>query len=248
VDALGPLEFGRPVEQDGTAGFEAVGRQPRRVLVDSREVPGRVGLVPALGQFRGRRLDDRFDVAGPTHLRDEPAAGDERVGERRQHVVVVLVGDPVQHRVREDGVERLLNLEAPHVGLLDGEGRVLLACALDHLAGGVDAVDRRAVLGNLGGEVARPTAHVEDPLPRFGIEQFQHAPAVLVDVAVLVVVRVGVPLVCLGHGRIVVGLGRGRIPVGHSASASFTSPAISPAPRAATGSRPRGRPTLQSSA
>jgi len=114
-----------------------------------------------------------------------------------------VVRDPVQRRVREDGVERLAGLVLGRVDALEAEVGVALPRLGDHLLGAVDSDDVAVVdlFRELGGEVSRPAPEVEDALLRFRVQQVDQALAVLVDEAVVGVVGVGVPVVASGHDR-----------------------------------------------
>ncbi len=154
--------------------------QRGRVLADRREVPrlGR-GFVAPFAQFRSDCVGDRANVSAAAQFGDEAPAGSERGRDRVEDGVLVV--DPVQHRVREHGVDRVRDLEVAGVAPPERQFGVRLAGRLDHLRGLVDPDDVRASVGDAVGQVAGAAAEVENPLARLGIEEVEDVCAVLVD-------------------------------------------------------------------
>src|SRR5690606_35221147 len=101
-------------------------------------------------------------------LRLELSAGPQ--GGKEPPEEAVVVEDPVEGRVREDGVHGLTELELgeiPHPQLDPrAEAREVLTGARDHRLRGIDAehLAPRRALGEQAGEAARPAAGVEHRL------------------------------------------------------------------------------------
>src|SRR5205807_4668773 len=105
---LAAVERGRAVEQEGEGRFETVAFEDRRELADARVVPGTAGgRAGDAGRFE--RLDDgvldRLNVALAAKLEREPPARLQRGMDASRDRV--LVRDPMEDGVGEDGAERL---------------------------------------------------------------------------------------------------------------------------------------------
>ena len=132
------------------------------------------------------------DVAVSAEFEDEAATGLERTG----HGGGSSFGrpDPMQHRIREDGVELAVERERADVVGLEREAREILTGLGDHGGGAIDAEHLRAGSGDLRSQVTGAAADVEDALAGLGGEQGQKVAPEFPDEGVRRVVESGIPV------------------------------------------------------
>ena len=120
------------------------------VLGDAGVIPGieALGLGHAqLAQGAVCSLHQDPDVAVSAEFEDEAAAGFECAGHRGGGSFGRL--DPMQHRIREDGVELAVEREVADVVGLEAQVREILAGLSDHGGGTIDAEHLCAGSGDL---------------------------------------------------------------------------------------------------
>ena len=122
---------------------------------------------------------------------DEAATGSERSGHRGGSS---FGGRPMQHRIREDGVELAVEREGADVVGLEREAREILTGLGDHGGGAIDAKHLCAGSGDLRSQVTGAAADVEDALAGLGSEQRQKVAAEFPDEGVGSVVESGIPV------------------------------------------------------
>ena len=126
------------------------------------------------------------------HLGDEPAAGPERAGNAGDNAWGLLL-HPVQCGVGEDRIGVAFDGEVAAIRVLEGEGGVKRAGALDHRRIAIDADHLSAARGNGRRQLPGATAEIDDPLARLGREQIDHVGGEGGDEAERAVVEPGVP-------------------------------------------------------
>ena len=123
---------------------------------------------------------------------DQAATGFERAGHGGGGSFGRL--DPMQHGIREDGVEFGVDRAGRRCRGFRTRVREVLTGLGDHGGGTIDAEHLGAGLGDLGGEVTGAAADIEDALAGLGGEQRQKVAAEFPDEGVGGIVESGIPV------------------------------------------------------
>src|ERR1035438_10098407 len=133
------------------------------VLRDARVIPGVETLGPDDTELAERAvgpLHETPDVAASAEFAYQAAAGLERARHGGGRGFGRL--DPMQHGIREDGVEFVLVRQRADIPSLELKQREVFAGLGDHGFGTIDAEHTGAGLSDSGGEMAGAAAGVQD--------------------------------------------------------------------------------------